>query len=146
VQLDRRIAGIGGRLHNAALPVYEFRHCRPSISQPDHPKPRSTAIFRRFSTATDKARRNRDTINQKLSYIKVAQRRFFNGLVVLGLLLMLDPISRFGLLDASRNRLGAWTSRLLERPITAPATALDLPAVPAAKAVPQSPAKFPKQP
>lgn len=66
------------------------------------------------------ARRNRDTINQKLTYIKVAQRRFFNGLVVLGLLLMLDPVSRFGLLDASRNRLGTWTSHLLEQFNTAP--------------------------
>lgn len=67
------------------------------------------------------ARRNRDTINTKLTYIKVAQRRFFNGLVVLGLLLMLDPASRFGLLDAARSRLGTWTNYLLEHPNAAPA-------------------------
>ena len=92
------------------------------------------------------ARRNRDTINQKLTYIKVAQRRFFNGLVVLGFLLMLDPVSRFGLLDASMNRLSACTSHLLERTTTAPAPALDRPTGPAAKAIPQSPATPPKQP
>ena len=74
------------------------------------------------------ARRNRDTINRKLTYIKVAQRRFFNGLVVLGLLLMLDPASRFGLLDAARNRLGTWTNHLLERPSVAPAPGLEHPA------------------
>lgn len=44
------------------------------------------------------ARKNQDTINQKLTYIKVAQRRFFNGLAVLGFLLMFDPISRFDIL------------------------------------------------
>lgn len=92
------------------------------------------------------ARRNRDTINQKLTYIKIAQRRFFNGLVVLGLLLMLDPVSRFSLLDGSKNRLSAWTSHLLARPITAPAPALDHPTEPAEKAAPQSPAKPPQKP
>lgn len=50
-------------------------------------------------------RRNRDTINLKLTFIKVAQRRFFNGLAVLGLLLMLDPASRFGLIEAAKNQL-----------------------------------------
>ncbi|WP_150429987.1 hypothetical protein [Dechloromonas sp. CZR5] len=42
------------------------------------------------------ARKNRDTINEKLTFIKIAQRRFFNGLAILGLLLMFDPLSRFG--------------------------------------------------
>lgn len=92
------------------------------------------------------ARRNRETINQKLTCIKVAQRRFFNGLVVLGLLLMFDPISRFGLLEAAKNRLGAFTSHLLERPNTASAPALEHPTGPAAKAVPQLPAKPPQKP
>ena len=92
------------------------------------------------------ARRNRDTINQKLTYIKVAQRRFFNGLVVLGLLLMLDPVSRFGLLDASKNQLSSWTSHLMERLNAAPALALDHATGPAAKAVSQSPSKPPQQP
>jgi hypothetical protein len=92
------------------------------------------------------ARRNRDTINLKLTYIKVAQRRFFNGLVVLGILLMLDPVSRFGLLDASMNRLRACTNHLLERTNTAPAPEPDHPTGPAAKAVPQSPATPLKQP
>jgi len=76
------------------------------------------------------ARRNRDTINQKLDYIKVAQRRFFNGLVVLGLLLMLDPVSRFGLLDEARSRLGSWTHHLLVKPKTSPETGLESPAEP----------------
>lgn len=92
------------------------------------------------------ARRNRDTINQKLTYIKVAQRRFFNGLVVLGFLLLLDPVSRFGLLDASKNKLGAFASHLLARPNTASAPALECPTGPAEKAVPQSPAKPSRQP
>lgn len=87
------------------------------------------------------ARRNRDTINRKLTYIKVAQRRFFNGLVVLGLLLMLDPASRFGLLDAARNRVGAWTSQFLEQPNSTPALDLEHPAAPSMKADPPSPAK-----
>jgi hypothetical protein len=87
------------------------------------------------------ARRNRDTINRKLTYIKVAQQRFFNGLVVLGFLLILDPVSRFDLLDASKNRLSAWTSHLIERLNTAPAPAPDHPSCPAAKAVPESPAR-----
>lgn len=57
-------------------------------------------------------RRNRDTINLKLTFIKVAQRRFFNGLVVLGALLMLDPASRLGLIEALKNQLVAGTSYL----------------------------------
>lgn len=62
------------------------------------------------------ARRNRDTINLKLSFIKVAQRRFFNGLVVLGFLLVLDPASRFGLLEVIRNHLASWDTRSTEAP------------------------------
>jgi hypothetical protein len=62
------------------------------------------------------ARRNRDTINLKLSFIKVAQRRFFNGLVVLGFLLVLDPASRFGLLDVIGNYLASWDARSKETP------------------------------
>lgn len=62
------------------------------------------------------ARRNRDTINQKLTFITVAQRRFFNGLVVLGLLLMLDPASRFGLLEATRDQLAAWKKHSTDIP------------------------------
>ena len=62
------------------------------------------------------ARKNRDTINQKLIYIKVAQRRFFNGLVILGLLLMFDPISRFDVFTFLRSQIGMVLS-----PISAPA-------------------------
>lgn len=92
------------------------------------------------------ARRNRDTINQKLTYIKVAQRRFFNGLVVLGLLLMLDPASRFGLLDAIRKQLGTWaTHHLAERSSAAPAQRLER-HEPSAEAVPPSPAKPAQRP
>ena len=57
-------------------------------------------------------RRNRDTINLKLTFIKVAQRRFFNGLVILGLLLMFDPASRLGLIDAAKSQLAAGASYL----------------------------------
>lgn len=53
-------------------------------------------------------RRNRDTINSKLTFIKVAQRRFFNGLALLGLLLMLDPAARFGVLEAAKNQVTVW--------------------------------------
>ena len=53
-------------------------------------------------------RRNRDTINSKLTFIKVAQRRFFNGLALLGLLLMLDPAARFGVLEAAKNQVIVW--------------------------------------
>jgi hypothetical protein len=92
------------------------------------------------------ARRNRDTINQKLTFIKVAQRRFFNGLVVLGLLLMLDPVSRFSLLEESKNRLSVWTSHFLEQPNTALAPTLVHPTELTKKAAPQSPAKAPQEP
>ncbi|MDE1543936.1 hypothetical protein PTW32_00790 [Dechloromonas agitata] len=51
------------------------------------------------------ARKNRDTINEKLTFIKIAQRRFFNGLAVLGLLLMFDPLSRFGTLTFLASKL-----------------------------------------
>lgn len=62
-------------------------------------------------------RRNRDTINAKLTFISaVAQRRFVNGLTVLGFLLMLDPISRFGLLESARNQLGFETAVSTTKP------------------------------
>lgn len=57
-------------------------------------------------------RRNRNTINTKLTFIKVAQRRFFNGLAVLGFLLMLDPAARFGVLEAAQTQLTTWGLRL----------------------------------
>lgn len=53
------------------------------------------------------ARTNRDTINEKLTCIKIAQRRFFNGLAVLGLLLMFDPLSRFGTLAFLASKIEA---------------------------------------
>lgn len=53
------------------------------------------------------ARKNRDTINEKLTCIKIAQRRFFNGLAVLALLLMLDPLSRFGTLAFLASKIEA---------------------------------------
>jgi hypothetical protein len=37
------------------------------------------------------ARTNRETINKKLTFIRVAQRSFFNGLVLLAVLLACDP-------------------------------------------------------
>lgn len=58
------------------------------------------------------SRRNRDTINQKLTFIKVAQCRFFNGLLVLGLLLMYDPISRFGTLAFVQSVVQGGAARL----------------------------------
>jgi hypothetical protein len=91
------------------------------------------------------ARRNRETINQKLTHITVAQRRFFNGLVVLGLLLILEPTSRFGLLDAAGKRLGFWASQLQEQLKTGPAQDLAHPAS-SAEAVLQAPAKLPERP
>lgn len=91
------------------------------------------------------ARRNRDTINQKLTYIKVAQRRFFNGLVVLGFLLMLDPVSRFGMLSASKIWFTDLASQFLERLNTAHAPVVDSPTEPSVKAVPQSPEKRSQQ-
>lgn len=51
------------------------------------------------------ARKNRETINEKLTFIKISQRRFFNGLAVLGLLLMFDPLSRFGTLTFLASKL-----------------------------------------
>lgn len=42
------------------------------------------------------ARANRETINQKLDFIKTAQRCFFMGLMVLSVLLALDPWFRLG--------------------------------------------------
>lgn len=54
------------------------------------------------------ARRNRDTINEKLTYIRVAQRRFFNGLAVLGVLLMFDPVARLGVFEFVRSTAGPW--------------------------------------
>lgn len=62
------------------------------------------------------ARRNRNTINHKLDCIKVAQRRFFNGLVVLGCLLVLEPITKFGLLERAAHRAEAWASQLTAAP------------------------------
>lgn len=62
------------------------------------------------------ARKNQDTINQKLTYIKVAQRHFFNGIAVLGLLLMFDPISRFDILTFLRSQVDLW----IISPATAP--------------------------
>ncbi len=56
------------------------------------------------------ARKNRDTINEKLTFIKIAQRRFFNGLAVLGLLLMFDPLSRFGTLAFLASKIEAWAT------------------------------------
>jgi len=53
------------------------------------------------------ARKNRDTINEKLVCIKIAQRRFFNGLAVLGFLLMFDPLSRFGVLRFVESKIEA---------------------------------------
>lgn len=52
-------------------------------------------------------RRNRDTINQKITCIMVAQRRFFNGLAILALLLMFDPISKLGILEAMRSKFAS---------------------------------------
>lgn len=63
------------------------------------------------------ARKNRDTINQKLTYIKVAQRRFFNGLAVLGLLLMCDPVSRFGVLTFLQSQVRSWVSSTASVPV-----------------------------
>lgn len=54
------------------------------------------------------ARKNRDTINEKLTFIKVAQQRFFNGLAILGLLLMFDPLTRLGLIEASKAQINSW--------------------------------------
>lgn len=56
------------------------------------------------------ARKNRDTINEKLTFIKIAQRRFFNGLAVLGLLLMFDPLSRFGTLAFLASKIEVWAT------------------------------------
>jgi hypothetical protein len=50
------------------------------------------------------ARKNRETINKKLTFIKVAQARFFNGLVILAFLLMIDPLFRFGVLVFIRDQ------------------------------------------
>lgn len=58
------------------------------------------------------ARRNRDTINEKLTYIKVAQRRFFNGLAVLGVLLMFDPMARLGVIDFVRSKAEPWIAAI----------------------------------
>lgn len=41
------------------------------------------------------ARLNRDTINRKLAFIKVAQRCFVQALFLLALLLMIDPVKRY---------------------------------------------------
>lgn len=70
-------------------------------------------------------RRNRDTINTKLTFIKVAQRRFFNGLAVLGFLLMLDPAARFGVLEAAQTHLTVWASSL-RKVIGAPSKNLEM--------------------
>lgn len=58
------------------------------------------------------ARRNRDTINEKLTYISVAQRRFFNGLAVLGVLLMFDPMARLGVFEFVRSIAGPWVGSI----------------------------------
>lgn len=62
-------------------------------------------------------RRNRDTINQKLAYIKVAQQRFFNGLAILGLLLMFDPISRLNVLTFVQSQVESWVSLIFSAPV-----------------------------
>lgn len=54
--------------------------------------------------------RNRQTINRKLTFIQIAQRRFFNGLVVLGILLMFDPFIRLGVLDNVKTQVTPWLS------------------------------------
>jgi hypothetical protein len=56
--------------------------------------------------------RNRQTINRKLTFIQIDQRRFFNGLVVLGILLMFDPVVRLGVLDSARAHVTPWLTSL----------------------------------
>ena len=51
---------------------------------------------------------NRGTINQKLTSIQVAQKHFFNGLVVLSLLVMLNAVQRYGVLREASAFLEAW--------------------------------------
>lgn len=49
----------------------------------------STALIRETLLA---ARRNRDVINEKITYVIVAQRHFFNAVMLQGLLLIADPV------------------------------------------------------
>lgn len=73
------------------------------------------------------ARKNRDTINEKLICIKIAQCRFFNGLAVLGFLLMIDPLSRFGTFAFFESKIQVWASSSAAGVATCPPMNLFMP-------------------